>query len=92
MASLLPIISDIIPMIIPSTTHVTHARDLEPSHPTVEGPVIKRPAVVGKCDKMCASGELGQPPSPPARLPAPLTLPLTTRFPYRHVVLSAHRD
>jgi mannose-6-phosphate isomerase-like protein (cupin superfamily) len=55
MASLLPIISDIIPMIIPSTTHVVRAADLEPTHPTVEGPVTNRRAIVNKCDKMCAS-------------------------------------
>ncbi|KAH7324366.1 RmlC-like cupin domain-containing protein [Stachybotrys elegans] len=55
MASLLPIISDILPMIIPAATQVIRARDLEPSHPTVEGPIIQRPAVVDKSDKMCAS-------------------------------------
>jgi hypothetical protein len=65
MASLLPIISDIIPMIIPSTTHVVRAADLEPTHPTVEGPVTNRRAIVNKCDKMCASGELARRGAPP---------------------------
>lgn len=57
MASLLPFISEILPMIMPSPTLVTRAKQLEPPHPTVEGPVIQREAVVDKCDKMCASGE-----------------------------------
>ncbi|KAF4977132.1 hypothetical protein FZEAL_6320 [Fusarium zealandicum] len=52
MSSLLPIISEILPMIMPATTNITRAKQLEPSHPTVEGPVTERPAVVGKCDKM----------------------------------------
>jgi hypothetical protein len=75
MASLLPIISDIIPMIMPSTTHVARAADLEPTHPTVEGPVINRPAVVNKCDKMCASGELAWLAGPLLHEPAALIAP-----------------
>ncbi|KEY65680.1 hypothetical protein S7711_07513 [Stachybotrys chartarum IBT 7711] len=55
MASLLPFISDILPMIMPATTQITRAKDLEPSHPTVEGPIVYRPAVVGQCDRMCTS-------------------------------------
>ncbi|TQV97017.1 hypothetical protein V2A60_000332 [Cordyceps javanica] len=55
MASLIPFISEILPMIMPASTHITAARDLQPAHPTVEGPVIRRAAVVDRCDKMCAS-------------------------------------
>jgi hypothetical protein len=47
-------------MIIPASTHVATAKDLQPAHATVEGPVIRRPAIVNLCDKMCASGK--QPP------------------------------
>lgn len=57
MASLLPLISEILPMIMPSSTRITRAKQLEPAHPTVEGPVIQREAIVNKCDKMCALGE-----------------------------------
>ncbi|KAK7416803.1 hypothetical protein QQX98_004996 [Neonectria punicea] len=55
MASFMPFISEILPMIMPSLTLVIRGKQLEPSHPTVEGPVIQREAVVDKCDKMCAS-------------------------------------
>ncbi|OAA82302.1 Cupin, RmlC-type [Akanthomyces lecanii RCEF 1005] len=55
MASLIPFISEILPMIMPASTHVTAAKDLQPTHPTVEGPVITRAAVIDRCDKMCAS-------------------------------------
>ena len=44
-------------MIMPASANITRAKQLEPTHPTVEGPVIERPAVVGKCDRMCVSGE-----------------------------------
>jgi hypothetical protein len=47
-------------MIMPASADITRAKQLEPSHPTVEGPVIQRPAVVGKCDNMCVSGMLPQ--------------------------------
>lgn len=68
MASLLPFISEILPMIMPASTHVTAAKDLQPDHPTVEGPVIRRAAVVDRCDKMCASGKLDHTHAPPRLL------------------------
>lgn len=43
-------------MILPSSIHVVRAKDLQPKHPTVEGPVLQRQALVGKCG-MCATGE-----------------------------------
>jgi hypothetical protein len=57
MSSLLPLISEILPMIMPASANITRAKQLEPTHPTVEGPVIERPAVVGKCDNMCVTGK-----------------------------------
>ncbi|UNI24832.1 hypothetical protein JDV02_010548 [Purpureocillium takamizusanense] len=63
MASLLPLISELLPMILPAETHITRAEQLAPSHPTVEGPVTSRPAVVGRCDKMCASVVTARPKS-----------------------------
>lgn len=56
MASFFPLISEILPMIMPATTHVARARDIEPRHPTDEGPVVVRTAVVDKCDGMSATG------------------------------------
>jgi hypothetical protein len=43
-------------MIMPATTHATRARDIEPKHPTVEGPVVVRTAVMDKGDGMSATG------------------------------------
>ncbi|WZH45202.1 RmlC-like cupin domain-containing protein [Fusarium acuminatum] len=40
---------------MPASADITRAKQLEPTHPTVEGPVIQRPAVVGKCDNMCVT-------------------------------------
>ena len=57
MASLLPLISELLPMVMPAPAEVTRAKDLHPVHPTVEGPVLQRDAIMDKCDKMCASGE-----------------------------------
>ncbi|KAK0725238.1 hypothetical protein B0H67DRAFT_480956 [Lasiosphaeris hirsuta] len=64
MASFLPIISEILPMILPSSISVTKSRDiLPPSAPEGNGVrpessgvrVLSRNAVVNKTDKMCAS-------------------------------------
>ncbi|QUC19009.1 uncharacterized protein UV8b_03250 [Ustilaginoidea virens] len=52
MASFFPLISEILPMILPATAHVVRAKELEPENPSVDGPVTVWPAVVGKCDKM----------------------------------------
>ncbi|CAH0023945.1 unnamed protein product [Clonostachys rhizophaga] len=54
MTSFLPLISELLPMILPSSIHVVRAKDLQPKHPTVEGPVLQRQALVGKCG-MCAT-------------------------------------
>ncbi|KAF7561446.1 hypothetical protein G7046_g2697 [Stylonectria norvegica] len=55
MASLLPLIGDLLPMVMPAATRIIQAKQLEPAYPTVEGPVIQRAAIINKCDKMCAS-------------------------------------
>lgn len=56
MASLLPLLSELLPMIMPSSMHIVRAKDIEPQHPTVEGPAIERPAIVDKCS-MSATGQ-----------------------------------
>jgi hypothetical protein len=65
MASLLPLIQDILPMILPGSVSVTKAADILPpdTQPSgVDGEetgvrVISRPAVVNKTDSMCTSSE-----------------------------------
>ncbi|KOS23326.1 hypothetical protein ESCO_006614 [Escovopsis weberi] len=59
MASWLPLLSDILPMILPSTTEVIR-RARAPAHePKARGGggggSVEHHAVVGRCDKMCAS-------------------------------------
>lgn len=67
MASLLPIIDDILPMILPSSVSVTKKTDIipliPPMVPNADGTsgshrvrVYSRDAVVGKLDKICSSG------------------------------------
>lgn len=73
MASLIPFISEILPMIMPASTHITTAKDLQPANPTVEGPVIRRAAVVDRCDKMCASSKLKQSITLPAHAKTAIT-------------------
>ncbi|KAL2186434.1 hypothetical protein L209DRAFT_710639 [Thermothelomyces heterothallicus CBS 203.75] len=63
MTSLLPLIQDILPMILPASVTVTKAADILPgetgsSETAAATPgvrVISRNAVVGKTDKMCTS-------------------------------------
>ncbi|KAM4055994.1 cupin domain-containing protein [Hirsutella rhossiliensis] len=56
MASLLPLISEILPMIMPASAQVMRADQLRPAAAsTLDGPVVTRSAVIDKCDKMCAS-------------------------------------
>jgi hypothetical protein len=79
MASLLPLIQDILPMILPASVSVTKAADILPSDATqpseeAEGAkpavrVITRHAVVDKSEKMCASGTATHMPECP--LPRP---------------------
>ncbi|KJZ75391.1 hypothetical protein HIM_05317 [Hirsutella minnesotensis 3608] len=55
MASLLPLISDILPMVMPASAEVIRADQLQPAQSSGDGSAENRPAVVGKCGKMCAS-------------------------------------
>jgi hypothetical protein len=52
--SLLP---DILPMILPSAVHVTKASDLEAQRAGTNAPMLRQGAVIGKSDKMCATGK-----------------------------------
>jgi hypothetical protein len=56
MTSLLPIIEDILPIIMPSTVHVTKASELDAGTSQTQG-MIRKGAIVGKSDKICASGK-----------------------------------
>ena len=55
MTSLLPIIKDILPIIMPSAVHITRASELDGGTGQTEG-MIRKGAIVGKSDKICASG------------------------------------
>lgn len=78
MASFIPIIQEILPMLMPSSISVTRASEIfPPAPPPAEGSprdtsggvrVVSRDAVVNKTDKMCVTGM-----SPPTRQ---LTSPL----------------
>ncbi|KAL1852868.1 hypothetical protein VTK73DRAFT_9122 [Phialemonium thermophilum] len=65
MASLLPLLQDLLPMIMPSSVHIARARDI------VESPadeprgvrVVQREAIVGRTDKMCATVTVVKPQS-----------------------------
>ena len=76
MASLLPLIQDILPMLLPASVAVTKAADILPPAPQpVQGDeaageidtpkdkvrVISRNAMVDKTDRMCTSGERVRP-------------------------------
>lgn len=58
MASFIPIISEILPMIMPASTRVTTADELSRAEATSDNAVIEQAAVVDQCDSMCASGML----------------------------------
>ncbi|EFQ31939.1 cupin domain-containing protein [Colletotrichum graminicola] len=56
MASFIPLINDLLPMIIPSSVSVTKASALRPSGATLQpGSANEADAVVSKSDKLCAS-------------------------------------
>lgn len=64
MASLLPIIQDILPMILTGSVEVTKSSDIIPAETETTGieetagvRVISRNAMVDKTDKMCASSQ-----------------------------------
>ncbi|KAI3550700.1 cupin domain-containing protein [Colletotrichum abscissum] len=56
MASLIPLINDLIPMIVPSSVSVTKATTLRPPNATLNpASANEADAVVSKSDKLCAS-------------------------------------
>ncbi|GKT41405.1 uncharacterized protein ColSpa_01586 [Colletotrichum spaethianum] len=56
MASLIPLINDLLPMIIPSSASITKASTLRASDATLQpGSANEADAVVSKSDKLCAS-------------------------------------
>lgn len=55
--SLLALLPDILPMIVPGEVHVTKASDLEAQRAGKDSAMIRQGAVIGKTDKMCATGE-----------------------------------
>jgi hypothetical protein len=56
MTSLLPIIQDILPILMPSAVHVTRATELDAATGQTDG-MIRKGAIVGKSDKICATGQ-----------------------------------
>lgn len=56
MSSLFSLLPDILPMIMPSSVHVTKATDLEAQRAGNDAPMIRQGAIIGKSDKMCATG------------------------------------
>lgn len=61
MTSLLPIIKDIVPMIMPSHVHVTKASDLDESTGGQTEGMIRKGAIVNKSEKICASVMIAKP-------------------------------
>lgn len=57
MASFLPIIKDLIPIVMPSSVHVTKSTALDEGTGQTEG-MIRQGAIIDKSVKICASGEL----------------------------------
>lgn len=51
--SLLP---DLLPMIMPSEVQITKASDLEAQRDGKDAAMIRQGAVIGKSDRMCATG------------------------------------
>lgn len=64
-------------MILPSAVHVTKAADLEAQRAENSSGMIRQGALVGKSDKMCATGAYASPLRPSRVCPArPLVMPL----------------
>lgn len=63
--SIFSLLPDILPMILPSAVHVTKAEDLEAQRAAGSNSgMVRQGAIVGKSDKMCATGEWVCPYSP----------------------------
>ncbi|KAG5929778.1 hypothetical protein E4U42_004591 [Claviceps africana] len=55
MASLVPLLSEILPMVMPATAHVARAKEIESAACAAQGPVTVRPAIVDKCAGMSST-------------------------------------
>src|SRR5689334_320796 len=60
MAAFIPIIKDLVPLVMPSSIHITRAKDLQPP-PDEMGKVSTSPAITGISGKLSASSK--DPPS-----------------------------
>jgi hypothetical protein len=58
MSSIFSLLPDILPMIMPSAVSIIKATDLEAQRESKDSPMIRQGAVIGKSDKMCATGML----------------------------------
>lgn len=56
MSSFFSLIPDILPMILPSTVQIIKASELETQRSGNASPMIRQGAVIGKSDRMCATG------------------------------------
>lgn len=64
--SIFSLLPDILPMILPSAVHVTKATDLEAQRADNDSGMVRQGALVGKSDKMCATGTYALLPFGPA--------------------------
>jgi len=55
MTSLLPILQDILPMIMPASVQVTRSNELDAGTGQTEG-MVRKGAIIDKSKKICASG------------------------------------
>lgn len=70
--SIFSLLPDILPMILPSAVHVTKAADLEAQRADNDSGMTRQGALIGKSDKMCATGTYVAPVRPSHVCPAPL--------------------
>jgi hypothetical protein len=54
---MIPILRDILPIIVPGEVISVKAAEVDEGTSQTEG-MIRKGAIVGKCDKLCASGEI----------------------------------
>ncbi|KAI0396417.1 cupin domain-containing protein [Xylariaceae sp. FL0594] len=60
MSSILSLLPDILPMILPSAVTVVKAEDLESQRPK-DSPMVRQGAIIGKSDRMCATVLVAKP-------------------------------
>lgn len=57
MAGIFALLPDIIPMIVPAAVQITKEENLKTQREGNDSPMIRQGAVIGKSDKMCATGK-----------------------------------